>query len=456
MKKWIALLISLLLFCSVMTACGNQEPAQPDASAVVQQVPAEPEEAPEEVPEEAPAEPDPVETPPEAAAVEQAAEPVVSTMDQAVYPEALSVMGYLNALDESGRLRPTDPMTGSQAQLMLTALGLTESSLDADAPTVTAADFLLEAMRLLQYDPAVEGITAEYAVEAAQSKHLLPGLTVTGDTELTVEQAAQILRNALLCSVGGTGPKLYTDFGLNYTILPDIPNGYNAVSGQWTVPATGEAITQPTVAAPLATFGYAVNWCDVLTALGYSAEGSNPMVTFQNTFTGGEFTIKFDKCHWDKDGSGTHSGCANDWTNEMNTTMEVYQVGENEYRNIYKVNFLGKIVDQSITLYGYNSETWGPWAIDTLPENGYYIVTYFWNAYGSGEGLDIVQPAETLVGTLQSIDDQTVVIDGTAYVLSYVFNYGANMAKAPNAIGKTFTFYLDQHGQVVGCGEYIG
>ena len=456
MKKWLVMLISLLLFCSVMTACAAQEPAQPDESNVVQQTPAESEEAPEEAPAETPAQPDPAETSPEEAAEEQPEEQAVSTADQAVYPEALSVMRYLNALDEAGSLRPTDPITGSQARLMLTALGLTDSSLDAAAPTVTAADFLLQTMRLLQYDPDAEAITAEQAVEAAQSRHLLSGLTTAGDTELTVEQAAQILRNALLCSVGDTGSKLYSDFGLNYAILPDIPNGYNAVSGQWTVSATGEAITQPTVAAPLATFGYAVNWCDVLTALGYSAEGSNPMVTFQNTFTGGEFTVQFEKCHWDKDGSGTHSGCANDWTNELNTTMEVYQVGENEYRNVYKVNFLGRVADHSITLYGYNSETWGPWAIDTLPENGYYIVTYFWNTYGSGEGLDIVQPAETLVGQLQAIDGQSVVIDGTSYVLSYVFNYGANMAKAPNAVGKTFTFYLDQHGQVVGCGEYIG
>ena len=30
------------------------------------------------------------------------------------------------------------------------------------------------------------------------------------------------------------------------------------------------------------------------------------------------------------------------------------------------------------------------------------------------------------------------------------------MAHSPYSIGKTYTFYLDQYGLVVGCSEYLG
>lgn len=445
MKRIAALLLSLLLALSLLTACGQtQVPEEPEEQETVETpVEEEPVEEPAEEPvEETPVEEEaPVE---EETPVEEApAEPVKVT-----YTEAIAVLDYLAGLDDAAKADPTAVMTGAQANQLLNAVSAGAGSLDDAAASVSAGDFLSAALKLL-YVEAGEDVMA-----AAKLNRLLSGLTLAADTELTVEQGAQVLRNALVRDAA-----LASGLGLTYTVLPDYPNGYNAVSGQWTEAASGTALTEPTVAAPVAVYGYARTWCDILTDLGYTAEGNNSLVTLQNSFTGGEFTVKYDKCHWDADGSGNvHSGCSNDqnWTNELNATMEMYQISENEYRNIYKINFLGKITEQSLTLYGYNSEIWGPWSIDTLPEDGWYIVNYYWNAYGAGEGLDVVQPAESMVGTLESITDSTVVIDGVEYTLSYVFNYGANMAKAPTGVGKQFNWFLDQHGQIVGCGEYFG
>lgn len=442
MKRIIALLLSLLLALSFLTACGQTQSTEEPETQETIQTPVEEEPVEEEpIVEETPVE---EEEPVEEAPVEEVpVEPAKVT-----YTEAVAVVDYLAGLDDAAKADPTAVMTGAQANQLLNAVSAGAGSMDEAATAVQAGEFLTAALNVLYVE------AGEDVMSAARLNRLLSGLTLAADTELTVEQGAQILRNALVRDAA-----LASALGLTYTVLPDYPNGYNSVSGQWTESASGTAITEPTVAAPVAVYGYARTWCDILTDLGYTAEGNNSMVTLQNSFTGGEFTVKYEKCHWDADGSGNiHSGCSNDQnvTNELNTTMEIYQISENEYRNIYKVNFLGKITDQSLTLYGYNSEIWGPWAIDTLPEDGWYIVNYYWNAYGAGEGLDVVQAAESMVGTLESITDSVVVIDGVEYTLSYVFNYGANMAKAPTGVGKQFTWFLDQHGQIVGCGEYFG
>lgn len=439
--RMIALVLAILMVLG-LAACAAQT-----AEPTPQDTPAEqPEETVSEQPQEEPPAEEPAEEPEEAPAEEAPAEEPEQAPTETVFPEAMEVLSWLNGLDEAGTQHPDSALTGAQAQLMLSAVGKTDSGLDT-AESVSAGTFLAAALELLGQLPG------ESVMDSARLARLLPGLTLDEAADITVEQAAQVVRNALVRS-----SSLQAAVGLTYTVLPDYPNGYNAVSGSWSVTASGEAVTQPMVAAPVAVFGRAITWCDVLTYLGYTIEEYNPMVTLQNSFTGGEFTVKYEKCHWDADGTGPHSGCSNaeNWTNELNATMEMYQISENEYRNIYKINFLGSIVDGSLTLYGYNNETWGPWGIDTLPETGYYIVNYYWNAYGAGEGLDVVQPAETMVGTLDSINDTTVVIDGQEYTLSYVFNYGSMMAKAPTSAGKQFTWFLDQNGLIVGCGEYFG
>lgn len=286
MKRIAALLLSLLLALSLLTACGQtQTPEEPEEQEVVE-TPVEEEPAVEEPAEEAPVEEEtPVE---EEAPVEEEipAEPVKVT-----YTEAVAVLDYLAGLDDAAKADPTAVMTGAQANRLLNAVSAGAGSLDEAAASVRAGDFVTAVLKLLYVE------AGEDVMDAARLNRLLPGLTLAADTELTVEQGAQLLRNALVRDAA-----LAAGLGLTYTVLPDYPNGYNAVSGQWSETASGTALTEPTVAAPVAVYGYARTWCDILTDLGYTAEGNNSMVTLQNSFTGGEFTVKYDKCHWDADG----------------------------------------------------------------------------------------------------------------------------------------------------------
>lgn len=439
MKKWIALFLSIVLVCSLLTACGKTEVAE-EAPVTT------PVEEPVEVPVEEPVE-EPAEEPEEVPAEEPVEEPVEEP-EQTAYPEAVAVMTWLNGLDDAAIAHPSALLSGAQAAQMLAAAGLQTCSLDAAASTVNTGDFLIQALQMLNAPPM------DSILDAARVNHLLNGLQLDAAANITVEEAAQVLRNTLIRSAD-----LTASLGLTYTVLPDYPHPFNAVSGQWIVNATGEAVTQPMTAAPVAVFDRALTWCEALTYLGYTAEGNNSMVTLQNSWTGEEYSIKYEKCHWDGDGSGNiHSGCTNEEniTNGVDSLMEIYQISENEYRVVFKVNFLGFVSDKHLVLFGYYNETWGPWGIETLPEDGYYIINYYWNAYGVGEGFDVVQPAETMIGTLESINDKTAVIDGQEYLLSFVFNYGSMMAKAPTSVGKQFTWYLDQTGEIVGCGEYFG
>lgn len=438
-KNHIALLLCAAMLFAVLTGCAPKEEAAQTSETEIAEENAEPAEIEKETEQAEPVEEEPVE--------EIAEEPVRNPK----FLEAMQLMGKLNAVSAEAAEAPCAALTGAEAKSLLNVFGVDASALD-DAAVLTGADFLPLAMSALGYDAAA---SADEAFANAEKLFVLQGIeNYDAAAELVNEDAAQIMRNALLAKKTD-GTKLSDSFGLSYEIDPEYADGFNRPAGKWVM--NGEDATETFACTPLRVVYDKICWCDVLDILGYNKadEANNPMITFQNTYNGGEYTVKFEKCHWDN-GSGAHSGCANDWTNETLARMEIYRISDTEYRNVYRDVFLGKVSGTSISLYGYNDEVWGPWDNEGLPEAGMYLVNYHWNTYGSGEGFEILQLADTMVGTLEAITDTSLTIDGTEQTPAALFNFGKILAKSSIGIGKTYTFYLDQLGRVIGCGEYFG
>ena len=164
--RMIALVLAILMVLG-LAACAAQT-----AEPTPQDTPAEqPEETVSEQPQEEPPAEEPAEEPEEAPAEEAPAEEPEQAPTETVFPEAMEVLAWLNGLDEAGTQHPDSALTGAQAQLMLSAVGKTDSGLDT-AESVSAGTFLTAALELLGQLPG------ESVMDSARLARLLPGLTL--------------------------------------------------------------------------------------------------------------------------------------------------------------------------------------------------------------------------------------------------------------------------------------
>ena len=145
------------------------------------------------------------------------------------YPEAFELLIYLNAMTAADAGAYDQKLTGAQANTALTALGLTGSTIAADAASVTGAQFLAQVMKLLGYN-----ITSEADMLTKAGKiHLTRGFWQFDPTaELTVEYAANILRSALntytVDATGlTTGVKLAASMNVEHVVLTEYDDPFN-------------------------------------------------------------------------------------------------------------------------------------------------------------------------------------------------------------------------------------
>lgn len=371
------------------------------------------------------------------------------------FPEAFDLLVYLSVLTEEDAAAYDQPMTGEQASRALTALG-TSPMVAADAATVTGAELLNAVMNLLGYVTADE----TEMLAKAEKLHLTRGFfNFDPAAELTVEQGANILLSALQTytvddSGTSTGIKLAANMGVTHIVLTEYDEPFNRPGSTWIDAATGTPVTGEYTAIPLVVFGTTTCWCDILVALGFEKDDpANDMHIpkyFRNSTDGSQLTEKFWKHHNGEEG---HGECMNDYTGGQDATLEIYEIDDYEFRNVIMNTFLGVSKDDGLTIYGFERNEWGPYTEETRPAHGVYITHCYWNAYGLGNGYEVVEPATVLVGTLNEGNVMTTTIDGVQYENSQTYGFGKKLTTAPVNVGKQFYFLLDRYGFVLGCSE---
>ena len=382
-------------------------------------------------------------------------EPIVPEPTTA-YPEALALLTYLSALTEEDAAAYDAPMTGEQAVRALGVLGLSDSGISAADTSVTGAQMLCAALRLLGY-PAMDEADA---VSQAEALCLTRGFwQFDASAALTTEQGANILLSALrtdTVSADGTstGEKLAARMGVSHVVLTEYAEPFNRPGSTWVSADTGEAVIGEFTATPIAVFGDTTSWCDLLDAIGYAkddpANDQHIPKYFRNCVDGGLLTERFWKHHNGDDG---HSDCANDFTGGQDAMLEVYEIDSYEYRNVIMNTFLGISDEKGLTIYGFERAEYGPYTDETRPTAGAYITHSYWNAYGMGNGYEVVGPADIRTGTLEGGNILTTTIDGVEYTNGQSYSYGKKLTTAPANAGKEYSFLFDRYGFLLGCME---
>lgn len=372
------------------------------------------------------------------------------------YPEAFELLIYLNAMTAADAAAYDQKLTGAQANAALAALGLTGSTIAADAASVTGAQFLAQVMKLLGYNITSEADMLSKAIKI----HLTRGFWQFDPTaELTVEYAANILRSALntytVDATGlTTGVKLAASLNVEHVVLTEYDDPFNRPGSTWVSTTDGKNVTAEYIDIPLVVFGTSTSWCDILVGLGFElddpANDQHIPKYFRNTMDGGMLSEKFWKHH---NGEGGHSECQNDFTGGQDATLEIYEIADYEYRNVCMNTFLGVSDETGFSMYGFERAVYGPYITAERPTYGVYIGHHYWNAYGMGSGYEVVGVATVIKGTLTSGNTTHTVIDGVEYENGQSYSYGKKLTTAPANVGKTYYFLLDRYGFLLGCSE---
>lgn len=373
------------------------------------------------------------------------------------FPEAFELLTYLNVLTADDAAAYAEKLTGAQAVRALTAMGLANCGIDSNAETVTGTAFLAAAMKLLGYNIADE----TKMLAAAEKIHLTRGFwKFDAAAALSVEQAANILLSALqsytVDAAGvSTGVKLSASMGVEHTVLTEYDEPFNRPGSTWVSASTGASVTGEYTAIPIAVFGTTANYCDVMSAVGFDKDDpdydNHTPKYFRLSVDGGQLSEKFYK-HHNGDAANPHSGCENDFTGGQDATLELYAIEDYEFRMVIMNTFLA-VSDPytGLTVYGFERSEYGPYTEDTRPAYGVYIAHHYWNAYGMGNGYEIVGPATVIKGTLTEGNVLTTTIDGVAYENGQSYGYGKKLTTAPANAGKELYFYLDRYGFMLGC-----
>lgn len=381
---------------------------------------------------------------------------VTATTD---FPEAFAITTYLNLFNEQDAAAFAENLTGEQAVRALTAAGLSSCSIGSDATTVTGTVFLREVLRLLGYS-----ITDDAQVNTQAEKLFLTRGFWQFDAEasLTVEQAANILLSALqtytVDSVGkSTGNVLATSLGVAHQVLTEYEEPFNRPGSTWVSASTGEAVTDAFTAIPIAVFGTTTSYCDLLCAIGFGLDDpdydQHTPKYMRLCVDGGQLSEKFYK-HHNGDESDPHSGCKNDFTGGQDATLEIFAIDDYEFRMVIMNTFLA-VSDPytGLTIYGFERAEYGPYVDSSRPDTGVYIAHHYWNAYGMGSGYEIVGPATVIKGALTSGNITSTTIDGVEYENGQSYGFGKKLTTAPANAGKTFWFFLDRYGYMLGCSQ---
>ena len=372
------------------------------------------------------------------------------------WPEAFELLTYLNVLTSADAAAFAEPLTGEIANRALTAMGLSSSKIAADAASVTGAEFFAEVMKLLGYKISDE---AEMLNKANMINLDRGNYNMDTSAALTVEQAANILRAAMLsytvdANGVSTGAKLAANMGVEHVVLPDYNEPFNRPGSKWVSTADGSDITGEYTDVPLVILGSAPCWCDILVELGYALDDpANELYIpkyFRNTTDGGQMSEQFWKAH---NGDNMHGNCSTDFTGTQAGTAEIYEVADYEYRNVFMNTFLGVSDEEGLNIYGFERAIYGPYTEATRPEYGYYICHHYWNAYGMGQGYEVVCPANIIEGTLTAGDTMTTTVDDVQYENAQSFAYGKTLTTAPVNAGSSFYFMTNRYGFMIGCTE---
>ena len=392
----------------------------------------------------------PTETAPQTVPEPEVKDPVTA------YPEAFELLEYLKVLTAEDAAAFSQNLTGEIATRALSAIGAS-TKISASAETVTGTQFLGDVMKLLGYKTSGD----EAMLDAANRKaHLTRGFyAFDGSAALTVEQAANILDNALQAYIvdgsgNSTGTKLCESFKVAHFVISEYEEPFNRPGSTWMSTETNQPVTGEYTAQPVVILGNTTSWCDILHALGFDkddpANDQHIPKYFRLSVDGGQLTEKFWKHHNGDDG---HSECANDFTGEQDASLEIYMIDDYEFRSIYAHNFLAVSDENGLTVYGFERSEYGPYTEASRPAYGIYIAHHYWNAYGMGNGYEIMEPAQELKGTLSEGNVLTTTIDGQEYQNGQSYSYGKKLTTAPANMGKEYTFLLDRYGFLLGCVE---
>ena len=372
------------------------------------------------------------------------------------FPEAFELLTYLNVLTSADAAAYSAPLTGEVANRALTALGLSSSKIDAAATSVTGAQFLAEVMKLLGYKISDE---AEMLAKANMINLDRGFYNMDTSAALTIEQAANILRSAMLSyTVDGsgysTGMKLAASKGVEHVVLTEYNEPFNRPGSKWVSTADGADITGEYTDIPLVILGNAQSWCNILVELGYALDDpANELYIpkyFRNSTDGGQLSEQFWKAH---NGEGMHGTCSTDFTGTQAGTAEIFEIADYEYRNVFMNTFLGISNEEGLNIHGFERAVYGPYTEATRPEFGYYICHHYWNAYGMGQGYEVVCPATVIEGTLDAGDSLTTTVNGTQYENAQSYTWGKTLTTAPVNVGSTYYFLTNRYGFMIGCSE---
>lgn len=375
------------------------------------------------------------------------------------FTEAFDLLNYLEVFNETDTLNWDKELTGEQATRALTKLGIAKSGIDASAATVTGAKLLTAIVKHLGYAPADEAA----ALAQAEKLNLDRGFwNFDAAANLTVEQAANILLSALQCylvdSAGvSTGEKLSDSMGVAHVVLTEYDEPFNRPGSTWISSTTGESVTGEYTAVPVAVFGTTASYCDIMCALGFGLDDPDydqhiPKY-FRLCVDGGILSERFWKSH-NGDETDGHSVCKTDMTGGQDATMEVFMLDDYEYRLVIMNTFLA-VSDpyEGLVIYGFERAQYGPYTDENRPAVGVYIAHHYWNAYGMGNGYEIVGPATVIKGKLTAGNVQTTTIDGVEYENGQSYSFNKKLTTAPANAGKEYFFYTDRYGFMLGCSE---
>ncbi len=336
---------------------------------------------------------------------------------------------------------------------------------DLTGETVTGAQFLHNAIPSLRWAAIGDDIFVQYF-------HLTKGIDgYDQDAALTREQAAQLILNLFKATpdYNEAGIKA-NDGAMGLTLVRttnDICLGRPSV--QW---FKGETPVSSVYAdTPVAVIQGGVNMEKVITAAGVSKTMTDTLcnlgnVGYEGNKPGYVYAHSFVRTNWNGDGWTSyglryHGGSAGEVLGDHGYVIEIYDsytiqsdgtFKARGYDVVYYWNYLAEVRDNALALWGEPDANYGWWTdgspaanLSTL-SNGFYVMVH------NGHTRLVEDQTTVIEGVLTGVNmaDYALTIGETDYKYSTVLRLGYNALNSADAIGKTYTFVLNQFGVVLG------
>lgn len=401
------------------------------------------------------------------------AEPATPTLSE-TYPEATDLMtngGYMNNSEKAW----TDLITVEEMNsLMYTLLYESVSQFDAwkdddklynAGETVNGDSLIRKALYYLGWNDRMNDgrLQAEWTVYF----HLTRGIeNYDGSAALTREQAAQILLNVLRSNTtyNPNGIKANdTLVALDYVKVST--DGLGRPSYQWQ--RNGAAVTAVYAHEPIAVIDGTSTWQQMMAATGLTETVSNAIMN-TGYWSQRVYGYKFISEGVDGMSGMVYYGIGYDtnalqvkgWVMEIYDTFStpvMYTDGTNDWRpRTYDILFYCdylSYVNENHQIQAYIVPGgYGPWGGQPGTEEavpGYY--TMGWS--NKTTTIQNLAKAETISGVLTNFDDNTVTVGDTVLQKSVGFNTVGVDLLVPENINKTYTFYLNSFGYLLGIKE---